>query len=150
MKNRNEMIGLSMLNLSINYQHLSAKMNRLLEDKGLNMTQFSILNHFSHQPQKSETISHLTKTMEMNQPAITKAIKTLCKLSAVRKEIDESDARIQHLFVTDGGLRLLAEAQQACFPLLQSSFEGLADHELMLFLNLLIKVKVKVLKKAPD
>jgi DNA-binding MarR family transcriptional regulator len=131
------MINQNIVSLAICYQHLSDRINRAVEPFQLNMTRFSILNHFAWQPERSHTISDLTKAMEMNQSALTKAVKAMTMQNWIRKQRDKDDARVTHLFITDLGLNQLDKARQACFPLITGVFaefnaEELADMNRML------------------
>ncbi|MDN4500788.1 MarR family transcriptional regulator [Alteromonadaceae bacterium BrNp21-10] len=141
MKNRNQLLGESIVNLSICYQHLSARINAQLAGLHLNMTQLSILNYFSWRGEHSETISSLARVMEMNQPAVTKAVKALVDKNALSKVADDNDARVTHLFMTPAGFKLLDQARQITFPLLVHNFAGLEDDELVLMNSMLEKIK---------
>ena len=130
MSDRNLLINKNLVTFAICYQHLSDRINRTLEPLQLNMTQLSILSHFSWQPERSHTISELTKVMEMNQPAVTKAVKSMVNKGWIRREADPDDARVTHLFVNENGLHQLAKARELCFPLISDAFTGFDNAEL--------------------
>jgi len=144
MKSHNELLGSTIHRLAICYQQLSGRFNRVLEPLGLNMTQMSLLTHFSWQPETAETISHLAESMKMNQPAVTKAVKAMVMAALLRREKDESDARVTHLYITEQGLARLMEARVRCLPILHQAFKGLEPEELAL-LNTLLEVPVAAL-----
>ncbi len=130
-----------MVLLSITYQHLSARINRKLEPIGLNMTQLSLLNHLEHQAAQAETISSLCAAMEMNQPAVTKAIKAMTSKGWVLKQTDKEDARISHVFISATGLDKLTAARQAVLPVITQAYQQLSDEELAGFADLLQKLR---------
>jgi DNA-binding MarR family transcriptional regulator len=58
--------------LGIIQQLLTTRQNRLFAHRELNLSQFGLLNHFTHDPERNWTITELVEVMEMNQPGITK------------------------------------------------------------------------------
>lgn len=139
---REPLLGASIITLSICYQHLAARVNRELEPMALNMTQLSILTYFSRLPEgHAETITHLSQVMEMNQPMVTKAVKTLHNQGLITKSAAKEDARVSHLYLSNSGKKRLLEAQQACFPLIEDAFADVKTDELMVLVELLNKVK---------
>lgn len=141
MKNRIPILGQAIVSLSIDYQHLSARINRAVDPLKLNMTQMSILSHFSRDPTCQHTIGNLAKIMEMNQPAVTKAVKALVDKRALAKKADDNDARVTYVTITPDGQELLGQAQQAAFPIIAEGFSHLSDEELSQLNLLLDKVK---------
>ncbi len=137
MNNRQKLLGDTIRFLAISYQHLTGRFNRELEPLKLNMTQMSVLTHFSRDPRRRETVTQLAKLMNMNQPALTKACKSLTDNGWMTKAKDEQDARITHLCITEAGLTQLALAQKTCLPILEDAFEGLADGQLQQLIELL-------------
>ena len=142
MKENVILLGQCITRLSICYQHLSAHLVQVLEPLGLNMTRMSVLTHLARRPEAPETISSLVEKMEMNQPVLTKAVNALQGSGWVEKRRDENDGRITHLLITQGGIKQLGAAQQACVPLLQEAFGELSTNELKVLLTLLGKVRI--------
>lgn len=139
---REVILGANIITLSICYQHLSAKFNRILEPLQLNMTQLSILTHFSRMPAgHAETVTHLSQVMEMNQPMVTKSIKAMHALGLIKKKTGKDDARVSFLYISEAGSARLQEAQQACLPLIEEAFADLSFEELTQLLGLLAKLK---------
>lgn len=141
MENNNQLMGESLVNLIICYQQLANRINQTIEPLGLNMTQLSILNHFSWQPQHSATIGELATTMEMKQPAVTKAVKSMSEKGWMSKKQDNDDARISLVSITDIGLDKLMQARKASAPLLHETFGKLEVENLAQLNNLLITLK---------
>lgn len=141
MNQDHKLLGESLTNLFICYQKLSNRINQSIEPMQLNMTQISILNHFSWQPSHSTTIGLLAETMEMKQPAVTKAIKALVSRGWVRKQQDENDARVFLVSITDKGLEQLNLARAASTPLLSETLGQLKKSDLASLNQLLIELK---------
>ncbi len=136
-----ELMGESLVNLIICYQQLANRINQSIEPMQMNMTQISILNHFSWQPAHSTTIGKLAQVMEMNQPAVTKAVKVMVSRGWMRKKQDENDARVFLVSITKGGLKQLDLAREASTPLLVSTLGELSKNDLGQLNKLLIKLK---------
>lgn len=78
----------AVVNFMICHDLLTPQIDKQLRPLGLNLTQMSLLNHFSHAPQQRHTISQLVKVMGINQPGITKAVNALEKLACLQKQKD--------------------------------------------------------------
>jgi hypothetical protein len=52
--------------LGIIQQLMTTRQNRQFEGKELTLSQFGLLNHFTHVPDRSWTITDLANVMEMN------------------------------------------------------------------------------------
>lgn len=139
MKNPPPVLGACVQALAIVYQQLAARLNRQLEPLGLNMTQISLLTHLV-KVSREETVLSLAQVMQMNQPAVTKAIQAMEGRGWVVKNKSATDARVSHLMVTAAGKEHLHQAQQACVPLLAQTFAGLEVEELNQLISLLQKI----------
>lgn len=133
------LLGTGVQFLSIVYQQLAARLNRQLEPLGLNMTQISLLTHLVHAKQE-ETVLGLAQTMQMNQPAVTKAVQAMEARGWVKKRKCKKDARVSYLGITDEGRNHLGRAQQECLPVLEKTFGGLDESELRQLIDLLQKI----------
>jgi DNA-binding MarR family transcriptional regulator len=138
---REETIGKTMIDLAISYSLLSQRLERSLRPLALNMTQLSLLFHFSRVPGQSSTVSKLVQVMNINQPGITKATTSMVAKGLLRKESDVTDARIKRLFLTAKGLEALEEAKVTTFPVLVDAFSCLGDPQLQEFASHLHTVK---------
>lgn len=144
MKDRLTLLGKTTINLSICYQQMSVKINRLLEEQNLNMTQMSILSHFSHQPHLTMNLTSLAKAMGFNQPVTTKAVKSLVKSGYLSRMREENDARVLLIQVTPLGLSALHEAQKNTVPLLETLYATQTDDQLEHFYESLRKVNIEL------
>lgn len=133
------LLGAGVQALAMVYQQLAARLNRQLEPLELNMTQISLLTHLVN-VSREETVLSLAQAMQMNQPAVTKAIQAMEGRGWIAKNKSTTDARVSHLIVTSAGRDHLHQAQQACVPLLAQTFGGLELAELDQLINLLLKI----------
>lgn len=139
MKKPPHILGAGVQALAIVYQQLAARLNRQLEPMGLNMTQISLLTHLVN-TKREETVLSLAQVMQMNQPAVTKAIQAMEGRGWIAKNKSATDARVSHLMVTPAGHLHLHQAQQACLPVLAQTFVGLELEELNQLILLLQKI----------
>lgn len=120
---------------------LSYQIEKALRPLELNLTQMSLLNHFSWQPDKAQTITELAKVMGINQPGITKAVNSLVDKRCLVKEDFAEDARVKLVKITGAGLALLNQARAVCYPDIERTFGALNDAELEAFTGNLNKLK---------
>ena len=139
-------MGSNLVNLIICYKHLANHINRNVDPLQLNMTQLSILNHFSWQPEKAQTIGKLAQLMQMNQPGITKAVKAMVENNWLRKQADSEDARISLASITQEGLAQLDKARMVNVSLLDAIFGSLQKQELIDLNTLLEELKANILE----
>lgn len=107
----------------------------------LNLTQMSLLNHFSWRPEKTTTITELTQVMAINQPGVTKAVSALVDKGCLEKVDSAEDARVKHLKITTQGLTMLNKARAASYPAVEAAFGSLDDNELTAFSASIQKMK---------
>jgi DNA-binding MarR family transcriptional regulator len=139
MKKPPHLLGAGVQALAIVYQQLAARLNRQLEPLGLNMTQISLLTHLMH-TKREETVLALAQVMQMNQPAVTKAVQAMEVKGWLTKTRSTQDARVSYLGITSAGQDHLRKAQQACVPVLEKTFAGLDESELDQLILLLQKI----------
>lgn len=107
----------------------------------LNLTQMSLLNHFSWRPEKITTITELTQVMAINQPGVTKAVSSLVEKGCLERVDSAEDARVKHLKITAQGLDMLNKARAASYPAVEAAFGSLDDNELTAFSMCIQKMK---------
>ena len=122
-----------MVLLGIINQLMSTRFSKLFHDKPLNQSQFGVLNHFTHTPDRSWQISDLANVMEMNQPGITKIVTLLLDRKLLTATTDKNDKRKKHLTITAKGITLCQEMIQALLPDVSRTFAKWEDDELMDF-----------------
>lgn len=135
------MVGGAMIDLAISYELLTQRLEKVMRPLSLNMTQLSLLFHFSWHPEQPKTVSQLVRVMGINQPGVTKATASMIEKKWLRKEADPQDARIKRLFITDKGLEVLEQAKDTTLPTLIEGFSCLTDDQLESFSDQLHTLK---------
>jgi DNA-binding MarR family transcriptional regulator len=143
------LLGTGVQFLSIVYQQLAARLTRQLEPLSLNMTQISLLTHLVHSA-REETVLGLALTMQMNQPAVSKALQAMETHKWVQKHKCKKDARVSYVTITREGRDHLSKAQQECLPVLEKAFSGLKQSELKQLIELLQKINNTAWRDNPQ
>lgn len=138
---RSSLIQRGIVDFMIAHDLLSYQIEKALRPLELNLTQMSLLNHFSRQPDKTQTITELAKVMGINQPGVTKAVNALVDKGCLIKQDFAEDARIKLIKITQAGLNLLNQARAECYPTIEQAFGVLNDAELQAFTGSLNKIK---------
>lgn len=114
-------------------QLMTTRQNRLFEGRELTLSQFGVLNHFTHAPERSWTVTDLADVMEMNQPGITKIVTVLVNQGLLSSTADKSDKRKRYLRITKKGLRLCRETFRSLLPEISQVFGSWDDDSLKQF-----------------
>ncbi|MGF1721376.1 MarR family winged helix-turn-helix transcriptional regulator [Vibrio kyushuensis] len=116
--------------LGIVRQLMATREATLFASMPLNPSQFGVLNHFTHNPKRSWTVTELADVMEMNQPGITKIISVLHEKGLLESVSDIEDKRRRHLKITDQGLKLSGEIMNSLMPDISHLFSEWEDDDL--------------------
>ncbi len=119
-----------MVLLGIIQQLMSTRQNKLFAQQSLTTSQFALLTHFTHKPQKSWLISDLAQVMEMNQPGITKTVSVLLEKGLLKANVDKDDKRKRHLTITQQGLGTCESIMQSLLPDISHCFSDWQDGDL--------------------
>ena len=119
--------------LGIIQQLMTTRQNRLFEGRELTLSQFGVLNHFTHERDRSWTVTDLAAVMEMNQPGITKVVTVLVKKDLLSSKADSEDKRKRYLKITDKGLRLCGDTFKSLLPEISQVFSEWEDESLKQF-----------------
>jgi len=119
-----------MLLFGIIQQLMTTRQGKLFADKELTPSQFALLTHFTHTPERSWTITELAGVMEMNQPGITKIASVLLDKRLLESVADKRDKRKRHLKITPQGLQLSQDTIHSLLPDVQQLLEAWDDNEL--------------------
>lgn len=119
-----------MVQLGIVRQLMATREAKLFAKMPLNPSQFGVLNHFTHNPTRSWTVTELADVMEMNQPGITKVVTVLLDKKLLESGADKEDKRRRHLKITPEGLKLCDEIIGSLLPDISQVFESWEDGEL--------------------
>ena len=116
--------------LGIIQQLMTTRQNRLFEGRELTLSQFGVLNHFTHTPERSWTVTDLAEVMEMNQPGITKIVTVLVNQGLLLSTADESDKRKRYLKISTKGLMLCGDTFESLLPEISQVFGEWDDNSL--------------------
>ena len=137
-------LGALVQQLSIAQQQLATAVNRVLGPMGLNMSQLSVLAHFTQNPQQSLSVTGLAVDMQLNQPTMTKIVQHLVRLECLEYAVDEGDARRKRLTLTSHGMKMLQQAYESLIPMLGELFTGFIDTEIDAFFRLIAKLNQRL------
>lgn len=140
---RPETQGRAIRELAIVHQLSSTRLNRALRPLGVTLTHTAVLSHLAHAPHGC-SVGEIAAAMEVNQPAVSKTLRTLIDLGAVTAEVAEGDSRRREVRLTDRGGRLLGEAMMAMHPEATITFAGLSDERLGTLVELLAEVRARL------
>ncbi len=118
------------VHLAIIRQLLNTREGKLFANRELNPSQFGVLNHFTHNPDRSWTVTELVSVMEMNQPGITKIVTVLLKKDLLISTQDKTDKRKHYLKITKQGLDLCGETFQSLLPDISHLFGDWGEKDL--------------------
>lgn len=119
-----------MVVLNIIQQLLTSRQKTLFSHQELTTTQFGLLNHFTHNPERSWLVTELAEVMEMNQPGITKTVTALLERGLLSATPDKSDGRKRHLKITQQGLKMCADTLTSLLPDISHCFADWQDGDL--------------------
>ena len=119
--------------LGIIQQLMTTRQNRLFEAKELTLSQFGVLNHFTHEPDRSWTVTDLAEVMEMNQPGITKIVTLLVNKGLLSSTPDLQDKRKRFLKITENGQQLCGDTFRSLLPEISHVFGEWDDRSLKQF-----------------
>ena len=128
----------------------TARASRTLAELKLPFPQFIILNHFSHQPQDSKTVSSVASAMQQPQPGVTKTIQKMIARKLLRADPAPGDGRSKLLTITPKGLEIQARAIAAFVPRFAEVFSGWEDSEMENLASQLDRLKVWMDTKGRD
>ena len=119
--------------LGIIQQLMTTRQNRLFAGLGLSLSQFALLNHFTHEPDRSWTVTELAEVMEMNQPGITKVVTHLIDKGLLTSSPDETDGGKRYLNISKKGLTLCNETLKSLLPDISQVFSEWNESSLKQF-----------------
>lgn len=119
--------------LGIIKQLMTTRQNRLFAGRELSLSQFGVLNHFTHEPERSWTVTELAEVMEMNQPGITKIVTVLLDKGLLQSTPDATDKRKRYLTINKKGLKVCSGTFQSLLPDISYIFEDWDEKSLKQF-----------------
>ncbi len=119
--------------LGIIQQLLDTRQATLFGKLALTKSQFSVLNHFTHNPKRSWLVTELAEVMEMNQPGITKTVSVLIDKGLLLVKADVGDKRKRHLSITSKGMKMCQDMMKALLPDISHCFSEWDEQDLSQF-----------------
>ena len=130
MDNRQQTEARIVVVMGILQQLMGTRQNKLFARQPLTTSQFGVLNHFTHNPDRSWLISELAHVMEMNQPGITKTVSVLLDKGLLHSSPDKDDGRKRHLKITQQGLSTCKNIMMSLLPDISHCFGDWQDGDL--------------------
>jgi DNA-binding MarR family transcriptional regulator len=91
-------------------QLTATRFERLMSESNLPLPQFTMLNHFSRDPQQRYTITQLAAAFQANQPAMTKTVQHLLEKGYLEFQVSQEDKRVKFHSITAAGLNAHQQA----------------------------------------
>ncbi len=135
--------GEALRELAIVHQLVTTRLNRALRPLGITLTHTSLMLHLSHAKEDS-SVGEIAAAMEVNQPAVSKTLRTLTDLGAVTIDTPPDDARRRSVRLTRAGHTLLTNAMAAMNPDATLAFADLDDAHLDNLVRLLRAVRERL------
>lgn len=123
-------------------QLITTRANRMLAAEKLPLAQFSMLNHFSHDPKRGRTVSETAGAFEAPQPGITKMFQRLVRKGYLAVKTAPEDARIKRHFLTAKGQAARRRAIARLMPDIARMFAEWPPDELDALHGALFRLKV--------
>jgi DNA-binding MarR family transcriptional regulator len=111
-------------------QLTTTRFNKLMTESNLPLPQFTMLNHFSRNPQQPHTITQLASAFQANQPAITKTVQHLIEKGYLDFQVSQEDKRVKFHFITAAGLEAHQQAISQIIPDAQLIFAEWSAEEI--------------------
>ncbi len=122
-------------------QLTTTRFDRLTIARNLPLPQFTMLNHFSRNPQQRYTITQLTSAFQANQPAMTKTVQHLLEKGYLDVEVSQADKRVKFHSITAAGLAAHQEAIAQIEPDAQLIFAEWSTEEIETLHKSLFRLK---------
>lgn len=123
-------------------QLASVEANRALKPLGLQLSQFVLLNHFSHRPDETRTVTGVARALQQPQPGVTKNVQKLVAKGWLRERVHGDDGRSKLLVLTPTGLAKHRSAVVALMPGLARAFADWPERDQRALFALLDRLKL--------
>ena len=111
-------------------QLATTRATRALAELKLSMPQFIMLNHFSHRPQETKTVTSVASALQQPQPGVTKTIQKLIGRKLLKADPAPGDARSKLLTITPKGLEMHGRAVASFMPQFAEVYSGWEEAEM--------------------
>ena len=114
----------------------------MLRPLGLQLPQFVLLNHFSHRPDETRTVTGVARALQQPQPGVTKNVQKLVAKGWLRERTNGSDGRSKLLVLTPAGLAKHRAAVAALSPSLARAFDDWPERDQRSLFAMLDRLKL--------
>jgi DNA-binding MarR family transcriptional regulator len=122
-------------------QLTTTRFDRLMNESNLPLPQFTMLNHFSRDPQQRYTITQLASAFQANQPAMTKTVQHLLEKGYLDFQVSQEDKRVKFHSITASGLAAHQQAIARIDPDAQLIFAEWSTEEIETLHQSLFRLK---------
>jgi DNA-binding MarR family transcriptional regulator len=122
-------------------QLTTTRFDRLMNEHNLPLPQFTMLNHFSRDPQQRYTITQLASAFQANQPAMTKTVQHLLEKDYLEFQVSPDDKRVKFHAITPAGLAAHQQAISRIEPDAQLIFAEWSSEEIETLHQSLFRLK---------
>lgn len=122
-------------------QLTTTRFNQLMSESNLPLPQFTMLNHFSRNPQQGYTVTQLALDFQANQPAMTKTVQHLIKKGYLKIQVSQEDRRVKYHYITAAGLEAHRKAIDRIIPDAQLIFSEWQTEEIDVLHQSLFRLK---------
>jgi DNA-binding MarR family transcriptional regulator len=123
-------------------QLASTEANKVLRPLGLQLPQFVLLNHFSHRPDETRTVTGVARALQQPQPGVTKNVQKLVAKGWLRERTNGGDGRSKLLVLTPAGLAKHRAAVAALTPSLARAFDDWPECDQWMLFAMLDRLKL--------
>ena len=139
---RGQRQGAALRELLIVHQLTTTRLTQALRPIGISLTHVS-LSHLAGTG-ASSSVSDIAAAMEVNQPAVSKTMKSLAELNAITVQHDAGDARRRTVHLTAAGSDLLSRARALMHPVADLTFDPLTNRRLDQLLDTLTRIRTRL------
>ena len=97
-------------------QLITTQANRILAAERLPLVQFSMLTHFSHEPERARSVSETAAAFQVPQPGITRLFQRLVKKGYLAVRASDADGRVRRHVLTPKGAAAQRRAVARLMP----------------------------------
>lgn len=123
-------------------QLATARAKRSLDELKLPFPQFVMLNHFSHRPNETKTVTGVASALQQPQPGVTKTVQKLVARKFLKADPAPGDGRSKLLTITPKGIEMHGRAIAAFVPRFAEVYSGWDDAEMEELARQLDRLKV--------
>ena len=124
--------------ISMSYRETFSDAKKVLDKYSIGVAHHKVINLISLYD--GITISELLKKLKITKQSLNRVLKDLIKLNAIKYKKNETDTRIKHVFLTDGGIKLFNEIFSRQKSRIYKAFVNSEHKEVISFDNVLKKI----------